>query len=179
MVLGTTLFTSYEKWLPRDVVPQEISFEFQSGFAAIPPLWVEQQVGVFLFVFICEHLMERTRSGLNLALGNLIFISNAVRIFLQIQFLCLNRPLTTNTKSSRASRVYWNKNWNSHAESDWHLISPHIVPLSEALFIHKNKGNDHRIKNRMIVKQILLSVLRRMYGEQYGEYTYWYKDVKD
>ena len=31
----------------------------------------------------------------------------------------------------------------------------------------------------MIVKQILLSVLRRMYGEQYGEYTYWYKDVKD
>ena len=50
--------------------------------------------------------MERTRSGLNLALGNLIFISNAVRIFLQIQFLCLSRPLTTNTKSSRVSRVY-------------------------------------------------------------------------
>ena len=46
------------------------------------------------------------------------------------------------------------------------------MPLSEALFIHKNKGNDHRIKNRMIVKQILLSVLRRMYEEQYGEYTY-------
>lgn len=50
--------------------------------------------------------MKQTKSKLNLTLNNLIFISNTIKIFLQIQFLYLNKPLTTNTKNSKINQIY-------------------------------------------------------------------------
>ena len=37
---------------------------------------------------------------------------------------------------------------------------------------HKDKGNDHKLKKLLIVKQILLVSTLEMYREQYGEYAY-------
>ena len=46
-------------------------------------------------------------------------------------------------------------------QSDWHLISPYNITSESHLKVTgQNKGNDHKLKKLLIVKQILFSKLQ-------------------
>ena len=64
--------------------------------------------------------------------------------------------------------------------SDQHLIPSYkITPKSNIKSGHNNQRNDHKLRSSWMLNKFSMSASSEMYGEQYEEYAYWYKGVKD